>query len=99
MIIGILSRVYESEYNLEMASWINHNLGQLCFEAGLGFIDPWHEFMGHSNMYRRDGIHLNYSGSTHLATLITRKISSMKNQEGFGTPEKEIQTKKDTRKV
>ena len=78
--IGVIPRLYESNFNLSRAIGINDKLSQLCKEAKIGFIDPWLDYVGNKSLYRKDGIHFSYKGTQHLASLISRQISHQKKE-------------------
>ena len=74
VIIGILPRLYESNYNLSRAIGVNDKLSKLCSDANIGFIDPWTDLMNHRNFFMRDGIHLSHKGTSFMAKQITKHI-------------------------
>ena len=83
VMIGILPRVYESNYALSRAIGINFKLKQLCSQANIGFIDPWQDFIGTKRLFLKDGVHLKYSGTKHLAKLIDRQIRQQLGSKDF----------------
>ena len=74
VIIGILPRLHENNFNLSRAIGINDKLSHLCREAKISFIHPWLDFISNKQYYKKDSTHLRYNGTQHLASLIIKQI-------------------------
>ena len=82
--IGIMPRMFESDFRLSRAIGINDKLSLLCNEANIVFIDPWLEFSGRKDLFGRDGVHLNYIGKASFATFISKQLTiHRKRQQNF----------------
>ena len=58
---------------------INQKLKQLCLEKKVLFIETYFEFYGNSDLYKKDGVHLNKNGSKELGSILNRAVETMGN--------------------
>ena len=70
VVIGVVPRMYRSSYAYAKNISINDQLSLLCSKEGVPFVDPYNAFFGRSDLYLRDGIHLNRSGKIELAKVL-----------------------------
>ena len=58
-----------------------------CRGQGFRFLDHWDLFWGSWDLYKRDGLHLNYKGTNILAEKFARTVGERLNEifRGMGT--------------
>ena len=62
ILIGLLPRKGVSAFSLSKAIGINWRLQDMCVPHGIRFVDPYDFFYGHSELFAKDGVHLNHRG-------------------------------------
>ncbi|MEL7079453.1 MAG: hypothetical protein AAGM46_26485 [Cyanobacteria bacterium J06582_2] len=70
MLVGILPRLNVNYFALSKAIGINNRIKDYCNKKKVKFIDPWNNFMGKSWHFKKDGIHLNTTGSKRLGDIL-----------------------------
>jgi len=79
LISGLLP---EPRANLERVNKIrqlNMWLKDWCGRSGFQFVGHWHQYLGKRELFRRDGLHLNYARASVLANRITREVDRALN--------------------
>ncbi|KAG0420761.1 hypothetical protein EQH57_0023 [Dictyocoela roeselum] len=53
---------------------VNRMAGELCSTTEIRFVSPWNSFINKTELFMRDGDHLNDTGSLKLADIINLKL-------------------------
>ena len=74
LITGIVPRMREGSRWYSKAFEVNNTLKSLCAKEGITFINPWNDFYGKSDLFKRDGVHFNEKGTDLFCNKILSQI-------------------------
>ena len=97
VVVGIIPRLRWSHVAYSKNIGINNSLKYLCHKEGVTFVDPYEEFFGRPDLFRKDGVHLSEKGRAKLVTLVKRGCSQAGIDSGNSKKQQQhgVQKKKD----